>query len=146
MDKDLQIVVMGNVASRNFFPKDINIKNLGFISSPEELSKAYSNVDLYIIPSIEDNLPNTIIESHMCGTPVVGFKKAGVANMIKDGFNGVLVDEIDGKGLANGIIRALDMINNKAFLHDEILNSSKSYYSEKKVVELYNDIYKSHYS
>ena len=49
------------------------IVSLGYIKDKVDLSLIYSAVDTFVIPSIEDNFPNTILESLACGTPVVGF-------------------------------------------------------------------------
>lgn len=71
---------------------DINIKTyfLGKISDEHCLSKAYSAADAFIITSREDNLPNVIIESLICGTPVIGTPVGGIPEMIQSQRNGIL--------------------------------------------------------
>ena len=41
----------------------------------------YNAVDLFVIPSMEDNLPNTIMEAMACGTPCVGFDVGGIPEL-----------------------------------------------------------------
>jgi len=141
LDREIQIMVLGNVPRGNFknYP---NIVFLGYVSSSEELAKIYSEADAYVITSIEDNLPNTIIESHICGTPVVGFKTSGILNMIQDGITGTLVDTIDGKAIADGIHKTLKMKEEQKFSSQDIIDWSQEYYSEERVVNEYNKIYK----
>jgi glycosyltransferase involved in cell wall biosynthesis len=54
------------------------------------MAEIYSSADLFIIPSREDNLPNTVSESLLCGTPVAAFHTGGIPEMVKEGVNGYL--------------------------------------------------------
>ena len=67
----------------------------------------YNSADVVVQPSIEDNSPNIIIESFACGRPVVGFDVGGVGELICDKFLGVVVRQLNGGALANGIAQAL---------------------------------------
>ena len=62
---------------------------------------AYSCADLFVIPSLEDNLPNTIMESMACGTPCVGFEIGGIPEMIDHRVNGYVANYKDAGDLAN---------------------------------------------
>jgi len=71
--------------------------HLGRIDNDRLLSLIYSAADLFAIPSLEDNLPNTVLESLACGTPVVGFKAGGIPEVVRLGVTGLLapVGEVD---------------------------------------------------
>jgi len=71
------------------------------------LSLVYSAADLFVIPSLEDNLPNTVLESMACGTPVVGFAVGGIPDMIRHGTTGLLVPPGDVGGLQLAITELL---------------------------------------
>lgn len=68
-----------------------------------EMRQAYQAADAFIIPSLEENLPNTVLESLACGTPVAGFKAGGIPEMVIDGQNGYLAEVGDALGLAHAI-------------------------------------------
>ncbi len=77
---------------------------LGYLGSPERVKTAYAGADLFILPSLEDNLPNTILEALSCGTPVVAFATGGIPEVVKDGENGRLAPVGDSQALARAIL------------------------------------------
>ena len=64
---------------------------------------AYAAADCLVVPSVEDNLPNTILESLACGTPIIAFDAGGIPEMIEDGRTGHLVSGGDVAGLAQAL-------------------------------------------
>jgi glycosyltransferase involved in cell wall biosynthesis len=66
------------------YPKELDVKNLGFISSDSELSLIYSCADFSFLSSRIDNLPQFMTESLACGTPVVAFNKGGASDVLTD--------------------------------------------------------------
>lgn len=85
----------------------IPIVSLGTLASDEEIRTAYCGADLFMLPSLEDNLPNTILEAMACGTSVVAFDTGGIRDMIEDGVNGFLVPSGDTKALAQRVLNLI---------------------------------------
>lgn len=83
--------------------KHINVTFVGYISDSHVLAALYSIADVMVVPSLTENLSNTIMESLSCGTPVVGFDIGGNGDMIDHKRNGYLAAERDCEDLANGI-------------------------------------------
>jgi glycosyltransferase involved in cell wall biosynthesis len=65
--------------------------NRGFVRDDREMAVLYNAADLCVIPSLQDNLPNTMIEALACGTPVIAFNVGGIPDVIRSGVNGLLV-------------------------------------------------------
>lgn len=80
----------------------------GRINNDPLLASIYSAATVFVIPSLEDNLPNTVLESMACGTPVVGFNTGGIPDMVRPGITGQLVEKGDVDGLAREIDSMLD--------------------------------------
>ena len=70
---------------------------------PAYLRRVYSEADVFVIPSLIDNLPNTVLESICCGTPVVGSRTGGVPDMVVPGVSGLLFDPYDAQDLARAL-------------------------------------------
>ena len=83
--------------------KDIPVSHtcLGGINNETLMSYMYSACDLFWCPSLQDNLPNTVLESISCGTPVLAFNIGGMPDMIIDEVNGFLVSYLEGAAVKN---------------------------------------------
>ena len=92
------------------------VKNLGRISGDEKMAAVYSAADVFLCPTLEDNLPNTILECMACGTPAIASKVGGVPDMITEGKDGWMFEAGDAKGLAKRIHEALQKRGNLAAL------------------------------
>lgn len=79
----------------------------GYIESPTKMVELYRQAHALVVPSLFENLPNTIMESLACGTPVIAFRTGGIPEMIEDGTTGALCRYADAKALAKGIERLI---------------------------------------
>jgi len=115
-------------------------RDIPYISNQQEMAALYAKVACFVTPSLQDNLPNTIMESMACGTPCVGFNVGGIPEMIDHKQNGYVAQYKDAADLANGIsyvIKNQVILGTKA--REKVLNS----YSEAKVAEQYIKVYNS---
>jgi glycosyltransferase involved in cell wall biosynthesis len=72
------------------------------------LSFVYSCADVFVAPSLQDNLPNTVLESMACGTPVVGFRAGGIPEAIHDGKTGLLAAVGNVEDLRRAVMEVLE--------------------------------------
>ena len=113
-------------------------KGARYISSPEEMATMYAAADVFVTPSLQDNLPNTIAEAMSCGTPCVGFKVGGIPEMIDHQQNGYVAKYKDVTDLAEGICYVLSHDMREAALH-----KASSAYGETHVAQNYINVYES---
>lgn len=116
-----------------------NVLELGSIYDERLMSVAYSAADVFVIPSLMDNLPNTVLESLMCGTPVIGFPVGGIPDMIQDGENGFITEAISVNSLVETIKKFLN--NTSCFNEVEIRNNAIKKYDQKVQSQKYIDLF-----
>jgi len=105
---DVEFVVFGASAPLNSPNIGFKINYVGRLSDDVSLVTLYSAVDVMLVPSLQENLSNAIMESLSCGTPVVGFDIGGNSDLIEHKKNGYLAQAFDSSDLASGIEWILD--------------------------------------
>lgn len=139
--KYLQIVVFGQ--SKPGPESDIGfpVHYVGHLFDDLSLKILYSAVDVMIIPSRQDNLPNTGLESLSCGTPVVAFDTCGISDIVSHKKSGYLAEAFNTEDLAKGIVWVLD--NYRKFeLSSQARIEAVEKFSPQVVIEKYVEIYK----
>lgn len=136
----INLLVVGNASSelKGQLP---NARFIGYINDDRLMSLAYSASDLFILPSIQDNLPNTMLESMACGTPVMSFKTGGMLDHLKEGKTGILVEDMSGEALG----KKLDEFINGSYRFDRhaIRQYAENYFAPEIQAEKYIELYKS---
>jgi len=100
---DLQFVVFGQSNPDGDGENLGHVSYLGPLNDEISLMIAYSAADVFVVPSRQDNLPNTVLESFACGTPVVAFRIGGLPDIVDHRENGYLAKELDPLELVEGI-------------------------------------------
>jgi len=142
-DPLIEFVVFGNNEPSNCQGLTNKTHFLGDIQDDGSLQIIYNACDVIIVPSIQENLSNIILESLSCGSPVVAFDIGGNSDMIDHLNNGYLAEPFDTDDLAEGIEW---VINNKNYIdlkknaRKKILKSFDSEIVIQKYLELYKDI------
>lgn len=99
----IEIVVFGSSkgASEDVLP--FKTHYLGALNDDISLCLAYASADVFIAPSTQENLSNTVLESLACGSPCIAFNIGGMPDMIEHRKNGYLANPFDIEDLAHGI-------------------------------------------
>ena len=100
-----EILAIGRAAAKPKF--ETSIHYTGRLNGSKAMANAYAAVDVFVTPSQQDNLPNTVVESLACGTPVVAFQIGGMPDLIQHLHNGYLAKFQDLTDLQNGIVHCL---------------------------------------
>ncbi|MEZ9718566.1 glycosyltransferase [Vibrio cyclitrophicus] len=98
--QNIELIVFG--ASRGDAQDFTGIKThyMGRLHDDISLCLLYNAADIFIAPSLQDNLPNTLVESLACGTPCIAFDIGGMKDLIVDRSFGHLLDEVNPKKLS----------------------------------------------
>lgn len=114
---------------------------LGYLFDNVSLTTLYSAVDVMIVPSLQENLSNAIMESLSCGTPVVAFNIGGNSDMVEHKINGYLAQPFNTSDLKDGIEWVLNHDS-----YDELCNNAREKvlkeFDSKVVVKKYIKLYK----
>lgn len=141
-NQDIELVILGESDEATIQKLPFKAHALGKIFDLQQIVSVYAAADVFVIPSIQENLPNTIMEAMACGTPVVGFEVGGIPEMIEHRKNGFLVKYKSTQNFAEGINWVLFEAN-----HAELSKNARQKvlenYSEKVVVEQYLEVYRS---
>ena len=113
---------------------------LGYVNDEKRIIDVYNAADVFVLPSLEDNLPNTIMEAMACGVPCVGFKVGGIPEMIDHQQNGYVARFRDADDLAAGISWVLSHTD-YAELGRRAVHKVNTSYSQRSVASKYIEVY-----
>lgn len=108
LDDRFEVVILGSSQSEYQINLGFNTHYIGKLEDDVSLSLVYSAADVFIAPSIEDNLPNTVMEAIACGIPCVAFNIGGMPDLIEHQRNGYLALPYKIEDLAYGIAWVLE--------------------------------------
>ena len=149
--KDVLFLLKGRVPEKEYlkvtykliedYKLEENIKLVLEYIPNEELKRLYVASDIYVLPSLEEPCPTSLLEPLACGKPLVGTDVGGIVTMIKNGWNGFLVEPANEKQLAEKIKYLLDHPEN----WDEMGRNSRKIAEEqfdwRKIAEKYLKVY-----
>jgi glycosyltransferase involved in cell wall biosynthesis len=139
---DLELVMFGKNSSFKVDELPFKVHILPLITSQDDLIELYSLADVFAQPSLEDNLPNMVMEALSCSTPVVAFNTGGLPDLINHQQNGYLATYPSAEDFAAGIhwiISHPDKATLKANARLKVEHS----FSPKIVAEQYLALYRS---
>ena len=110
--KEITVVAVGKKWSADWLPSSWVYP--GVIRDTQLMNLYYNAADVFVLPSLADNLPNTLVESTAAGTPCVTFDVGGCAEVVRDGKTGFVAQLGSTESLAECILRVLNLTANEA--------------------------------
>jgi glycosyltransferase involved in cell wall biosynthesis len=137
----LELVVFGQ--SRPAQPPDLGfpIHYRGCLHDDLSLRLIYAAADVFVIPSRQDNLPNTGLEAHGCGTPVVAFRTGGLVDIVDEGLTGALAEPFDPISLATAMRWVLEDPQRQSQLGAAARERAEQLWHPARVAGLYAKLY-----
>lgn len=138
--ENYEIVIFGQSNQKEKYFGELSVSFLGKIRDEFTMILIYSACDIFVLPSRQDNLPLTGIESMACALPIVGFNIGGIPDIIDHKKNGFIAKPFCIKNLTDGISYLLTKNNIMS------LNARKKIVelcNQKKIINSYINFYKS---
>lgn len=138
--KKIGVVVLGSESEKVKSQIPFDLYAVDYLSDENDIMQLYNSASLYVTTSLQDNLPNTIVEAMACGTPCVGFEVGGIPEMIDHQKNGYVAKYKDAADFAKGIQWCLNN-QNYASLCEKAHEKAITTYSEDRIARRYTEIY-----
>ena len=113
---------------------------LGYVTDETRICRIYRAADVFVLPSLSENLPNTIMEAMACGVPCVGFRVGGIPEMIDHRKNGYVAELRNSDDLARGLYWTLCEADLDTLRHEAVRKVSQRY-SQANVSLHYTEVY-----
>lgn len=140
LTSEMGVVVLGGDAQAVKSALPLPVYTVGYLNNEAEIAQLYNAVDLFVTPSLQDNLPNTIVEAMACGTPCVGFHVGGIPEMISHEQDGYVARYKDSNDFAHGIAWCLGD-NRLATLRQQARAAALATYAEPIAASNYQQVY-----
>ena len=137
---NLGVVILGGHAEEVVAQLPLEAYPLGYVNDEQRIVDVYNAADVFVLPSLSENLPNTIMEAMACGVPCVGFKVGGIPEEIDHQKNGYVAAYRDADDLAKGIRWILTEADYQA-LSANAIHKVAQHYSQQSVAMRYLDVY-----
>lgn len=129
---DVRLTVAGCIASerevKDFFPQNVRGRLCVLpLVKRDDMPKLYAGHDIFVFPSLVEGMPLSLLEAMATGMPVVTTTACGMADVVEDGVNGLLVPPADANQLAAAVIRLLDSSELRAKLGQAAQQSMRRY-------------------
>jgi glycosyltransferase involved in cell wall biosynthesis len=140
--RNVQIILVGDCPEVEISLNEINLCRYGQVESEEEMSGLLNLADVVVSTTRQDNLPNSIIESILCGTPVISFDIGGISEIIDNQKNGVLINPFDLIEFSEYLNRFINEESGLKLSRTEIAHDAFNRFSEKSIATRYANFYK----
>jgi glycosyltransferase involved in cell wall biosynthesis len=136
-----ELVIFG--ASKPKLPIDfgLNVHYMGTLGDDISLAMLYAAADVFVAPSVQDNLPNTVMEAIACGTPCVAFDIGGMPDMIDHQLNGYVARPYESADFAQGINWVLEDADRHQKLCHQARQKAEQAFTLNRQAERYHALF-----
>ena len=135
-----EVVILGGHAEEVVEQLPLKAHPLGYVNEEQRIVDVYNAADVFVLPSLSENLPNTIMEAMACGLPCVGFKVGGIPEEIDHKHNGYVAEYRNAEDLARGIQWILNEADYESLSQNAIQKVVRNY-SQQSVALRYAEVY-----
>lgn len=140
MKDNTAIAILGSHSEEFVNSLTLPVYPLGYVSDTKRIVRIYNSADIFVLPSLSENLPNTIMEAMSCGVPCIGFNVGGIPEEIDHKSNGYVAEYKNSEDLAKGISWILEEADyNK--LSENAIKKVSANYSQHTIAMRYIEVY-----
>ncbi len=142
-DLSNEVVIVGDGPEREKLER-IATNNVKFVGkvSPNEVSSFLKSGEVFVLPSIKgEGLPNVIQEAMSYGLPIVATNLAGIPDLVKNGYNGFIVEPMDSKKLELAIKKIIEDEDLHKWMSENSLKEMNKY-SWENVIKKLESVYR----
>jgi glycosyltransferase involved in cell wall biosynthesis len=147
LQKDLVLLLMGEGGNVLANATHLDVRPMGYVGGARLKTMLYAAADLCVLPTFGEGLPNVLLESMACGTPMVSFDVGGVPDLVRPGVTGYLAAPADVDDLRHGILMLLEDTAGRAAMgqccRDIAVKEYDTAYEVQRYIELYQRVLQS---
>ena len=137
----MELLVVGQSTPANPVNTGVFSRFLGVLKDDVSMRLAYSAADVTVMASAQENLPNSIMESFACGTPVVAFDVGGIPHLVEHQENGYLAQPFSIEDLTAGLSFVLSDEDRWRRLSGKARGKIESDFSANQIAKQYLTLY-----
>ena len=137
----LELLVFGQGPPKNPPDHGFPVHYAGHLHDDLSLRVMYSAADAFVLPSRQDNLPNTGVEAMACGTPIIAFETCGLSDLVQHKETGWLARPFDTEDLAAGIRWVLSNAERHCDMRDLSRRTAVAKFSYPIISKKYKELY-----
>ena len=141
LQKDLVLLLMGEGGDMLASATDLDVRPMGYVGGARLKTVLYAAADLFVLPTFGEGLPNVLLESMACGTPMVSFDVGGVPDLVRPGVTGYLATPGDVDDLRHGILMLLEDTAGRVAMGQRGRDIAVKEYDTAYEVQRYVDLY-----
>jgi glycosyltransferase involved in cell wall biosynthesis len=112
-----------------------------FLGNRSDIPHILNLFNVFVLPSLREGTSLSLLEAMASGVPTVVTNVGGNPNIVKDGYNGFLVESKDSEKMAEKIINLLEDIEKAEIFKIYSINFVKNCFSLRENVEKYQNMY-----
>jgi glycosyltransferase involved in cell wall biosynthesis len=137
----IEMIIFGQSRPQEVLQLGFPIRYMGHLHDDVSLALLYAAADVFVLPSRQDNLPNTVVEAIACGIPVAAFKIGGVPDLVSHQVSGYLAEPYHPEDLARGIGWILEQQKQNNYLGLAARHQAEELLNPKSIAQKYLAIY-----
>ncbi|MDZ7372102.1 MAG: glycosyltransferase family 4 protein [candidate division KSB1 bacterium] len=122
---------------------DMQVKDhIVFAGFQADISLYLGAADLFLLASEDEGLPLALLEAMAAACPVIACNVGGVAEVIQEGFNGLLIEPRSPQAIKEALLKLAAKAELRRMLGDKAAETAKARFSAENMVSKYAELYR----